>query len=526
MFSLLRNNRFYILLFSVFFSITVIIFVLNTVVMPTTQLIRLEEVFGFTSLILFYLSLLIGPFCYRFPDFPGSKQIHHARRAIGVSAFYFAALHSGITFFGQLGGFEGFAFLDNRYLLALSLGLGALIILFLLAITSFEFAIKKIGFKNWKILHRFTYLAAILLLLHMLMLGTHYSDLSGSISQITFFTLAVLLYFEAPRVDTWLHNKFTSLPTFGLGTTTVIVILFLVYFILISPIFPASTGGISFDIHAAHRQLAQQVAQNQTITTSNKALQIPGLQGDRNLRYTVSWNNPQNVIPGQDVDLSFRVYDAQNGEPVSYFKTPYAKVMHLVILSNDLAYFTHIHPAQNGYDFTITTSFPAEGIYHIYLDFQPWNAIEQQVAFTLPVGSAPNIKATQKPDTKLTKTFGNYEVTLDTHGTLSANDMTFGNQTISFTVKDATTHRPITTLKPYLASFGHLVMIDQSSYNYLHVHPYTLVAPAPNANGGPTVDFLPIGIYGPIKPGIYRLFAQFNPDGNLFTADFTVKVGE
>jgi hypothetical protein len=104
--------------------------------------------------------------------------------------------------------------------------------------------------------------------------------------------------------------------------------------------------------------------------------------------------------------------------------------------------------------------------------------------------------------------------------------MTFGNQTISFTVKDATTHKPITTLKPYLASFGHLVMIDESTYTYLHVHPFTLVAPPPNANGGPTVDFLPIGIYGPIKPGIYRLFAQFNPDGNLFTADFTVKVGK
>lgn len=523
---LFKNNRFYILLAALGFSVISYVWVIYTVVTPSVQTIRLEEIFGFTALILFYISLLIGPVGYRLKQFPWTKQLFHARRAIGVSTFYFALLHTCITFFGQLGGIAGIAFLDIRYLVALGIGLGALCILFLLAITSFDAVIKKMGFVNWKMLHRCIYFAGILLLVHILLLGSQYIILSGFVSQLTFFALAILLYFEAPRIDAWLQKKFHFLPTIGIGTTIIIIFLFLIYVTLVSPLFPLSSQGVSFDIHAAHRQLAQQVAQNQVASTNSKALQIPGLQGDRTLRYTVSWNNPQNVLPGQNVDLSFRVYDAQNGEPVSYFKTPYAKVMHLVIVSGDLTYFAHIHPAQNGYDFTITTSFPSDGIYHLYLDFQPWNAIEQQVAFTLPVGNATKAKATQQPDTQMTKIFGNYEVTLDTHGPLSADDMTFGNQTISFTIQDAKTYQPITTLKPYLASFGHMVMIDASSYNYLHVHPYALVAPPPNANGGPTVDFLPIGVYGPIHPGIYRLFAQFNPDNNLFTADFTVRVGK
>ena len=38
------------------------------------------------------------------------------------------------------------------------------------------------------------------------------------------------------------------------------------------------------------------------------------------------------------------------------------------------------------------------------------------------------------------------------------------------------------------------------------------------------VIFLPLGLYGPIKPGVYRVFAQFNPNNNLFTSNFTVTV--
>jgi hypothetical protein len=67
-------------------------------------------------------------------------------------------------------------------------------------------------------------------------------------------------------------------------------------------------------------------------------------------------------------------------------------------------------------------------------------------------------------------------------------------------------------------------MINAKTYDYLHVHPINLTVPKPNENGGPTVTFLPLGLYGPIKPGIYRVFAQFNPDNKLFTANFTVKV--
>jgi hypothetical protein len=67
-------------------------------------------------------------------------------------------------------------------------------------------------------------------------------------------------------------------------------------------------------------------------------------------------------------------------------------------------------------------------------------------------------------------------------------------------------------------------MINEKTFDFIHVHPFSLTVPPPGANGGPTIDFLPIGIYGPFKPGVYHAFAEFNPNNELFTADFTVKI--
>jgi hypothetical protein len=193
-------------------------------------------------------------------------------------------------------------------------------------------------------------------------------------------------------------------------------------------------------------------------------------------------------------------------------------------VDDKLEYFNHIHPQLVGTDFEITTKFPKNAFYHLYADFQPRGAIEQQMAFTLNVGGVQAAKATTAPDSSLIKTFGSYQVTLDTTGPLRASEMSLGKQIVSFTIKDAKTGAEITTLEPYLATFGHLVMINQETYDYLHVHPYNLQKPAAGSTFGPKVDFLPLGIYGPIKAGTYRAFGQFKHDNKLFVADFTLKV--
>jgi sulfoxide reductase heme-binding subunit YedZ len=95
----------------------------------------------------------------------GFRQAISARRALGLYAFLFAAVHFSI-FIGVDYAFDfGLILLDvssKRYILV---GLLALLILTPLAATSFKWWMKRLG-KNWKRLHRLIYLAGLAAVLH------------------------------------------------------------------------------------------------------------------------------------------------------------------------------------------------------------------------------------------------------------------------------------------------------------------------------------------------------------------------
>lgn len=526
--SLLKNNRFYVLLFSITFAIGVYIWTSVTFSdRQNIQIIRLTQIYALTSVTYLYVALLISPLS-RLNLVPFSQEIIKARRGIGISAFFFALLHASIAFFGQLGGFPGLLFLSQNYLIAISLSFIALLILALMASTSFDFIIAKMKFKRWKLLHRLVYIASIFILIHALMLGTHFTDLSTTIPQIMFAAVFFLLVLEGIRFDVYIQKKF-SLPTFGL--TYVVLALFFgasFYYIFIPP------GALpDFGIHSAHIQLAKDI-QSGNFSNSTNLPNIPGLDGDRTKRFTVDFDIKESsassvtkatVSANEEVNLNFAVSDASSGNKTFLYRKISGKLVHLIIVDSQLNYFDHIHPEQTENGFTINYTFPKDDVYHLYLDFQPFGAIEQQIASTVRVGEIDKpVFSTATPDNNLTKTFGNYEVTLNHPKPLKSDQISIGQQILTFTIKDNTTKNPITNLKPYLEAFGHLVMINQQTFEYVHVHPRDLTIPPPDSNGGPTVDFMPIGIYGPIKPGVYRIFAQFNPDNKLFTSDFTVEI--
>ncbi len=521
---LFHNIRFYILVINFTIGMTIFVYFTATIPDVTPRAIQFTEFYAFLAVINLYLAVLATPLLKLFPSLPLAQTYLKARRALGVSAFLFSVMHVRSAFFDELGGFDGLGFLSSKYLIAISLSVTALVILLLMASTSFDFIIAKLTFKKWKKIHRLVYLIVLLVTIHALMLGGQFSDLSGTIPQIFLGALVILLGLESIRFDKYLRSKWLALPSFGLSFG---LCLFLVAGIGVLLYAPTGGGNVSpFNIHAAHIQLAQQAQQGQGFLpkipgqTNN-----PALIGDRTKRYTVSFLHSDQVSPNQDTNLSFKINDASSGNPVDLFQFVYTKTMHLVIVDNELNYFNHIHPTQNGSSFDIQTQFPHPGRYHLYVDFQPLGAIEQQFAFTLDVGNVTSPAVASQPvDTSLTKTFDKYQVTLTPSAPLVATDMSIGKQTLSFNIKDALTGQPITTLKPYLAAYGHLVLINESTYDYIHVHPSNLVPPAPDASSGPEVDFLPLGLYGPIKPGIYRVFGQFNPDNNLFTSDFTINI--
>jgi len=89
------------------------------------------------------------------------------RRHLGVAGFLYVFIHLGFHFLIEAGIPEGFAAIaEAKYLWV---GSSAFILLTTLAITSNNLAVRRLG-KNWKTLHRVTYVAFALATTHTLMI--------------------------------------------------------------------------------------------------------------------------------------------------------------------------------------------------------------------------------------------------------------------------------------------------------------------------------------------------------------------
>jgi DMSO/TMAO reductase YedYZ heme-binding membrane subunit len=509
---LLVNSRFYILIFSALGAVALWLVLPSFVPGSTLQTIRLEQIYGFLALAFLYLALIIGPLSRLWSGLPGRAGWLHARRAIGVACFGFALLHSSIAFWGQLGGFGGLSFLTPPFLWSLALGGFAMVILLLLTITSLDIAVKFMTPRYWKWLHRLIYGASIAIVIHVLLIGTHYISLNAPIGLTSYGLLAFLLVLEAITTDRLIRKHWPRWPA-----SLLLITLVGLFGLSARWLWPSSGATNNLSVHAAHLQAAAAAQQNSQVQSN-----IPGLTGDKNKRYSVSFDHAA-VSVGQPATLTFRIFDASSGNPVTDLQTLYDKKAHLVIVDQTLTSYQHIHPTLSGNALSIDATFPTAGRYHLYLNYQPPGAIEQQVGYTLDVGTVdPSQTASQPIDTNLTKAVDGYRVTISGNS-YKASDLSFGQTKLSFMVADSN-GQPVTTLKPYLAAFGHLVLINEKTYDYIHVHPSTTVVPTADASAGPTVDFIPLGLYGPIQPGTYRIFIQLNPNNQLITTDFTVEV--
>ena len=135
------------------------------------EIIRTQEVYAWLSVLFLTLTLLIGPVTKLFPKISGLAAIRDSRRALGISAAWFAALHTLITYFKQFQGINPLQ-LPATYQRSMLLGVIALAILITMAATSVNAIMKKWGVW-WFRLHRLVYVAMILVLLHAFMIGAH-----------------------------------------------------------------------------------------------------------------------------------------------------------------------------------------------------------------------------------------------------------------------------------------------------------------------------------------------------------------
>lgn len=125
---------------------------------------RAQVFLGDVALILLLTTLSLTPI----KNLTGYNKISKLKRPLGLQSFYYATLHMliyAVIDFGLNLKFLWQSFLNNWYLWA---GVPAFLILLVLAVTSLKSLKVKLG-KKWKPLHRFVYLAGVLVVIHYLL---------------------------------------------------------------------------------------------------------------------------------------------------------------------------------------------------------------------------------------------------------------------------------------------------------------------------------------------------------------------
>ncbi|MGB3187902.1 MAG: hypothetical protein WBB43_00575 [Limnoraphis sp.] len=222
---------------------------------------------------------------------------------------------------------------------------------------------------------------------------------------------------------------------------------------------------------------------------------------------------PAEIIVNQPQTFLIDIQD-QAGKSITKFDTFQEKLMHLIVVSDDLEVFNHLHPKYEGDGlFKVEITFPKPGNYTLVSDYKPFEESEQISVLNAQV---PGVKLTSsvKIDENMSQILEDTQVTL----TSSQPVLQSGQEvTLKFNLKDAKTNQPINDLKPYLGEQGHLVIFKQSNplskADYIHAH-------ALKNTPSDEVHFM---TKFP-KPGTYKVWGQFNRDGKMITTSFWLKV--
>jgi hypothetical protein len=211
------------------------------------------------------------------------------------------------------------------------------------------------------------------------------------------------------------------------------------------------------------------------------------------------------LAPTVSTPLTFHLEQA--GKPVKSLELLHEKLMHLIVVRNDLGEFQHLHPvvSDDGHA-SIDLQLPTAGHYWIYLDAQPRGGAQQTARNELHLaGDAPAAA----------------ELAVNVPGKVSAGELSTeisltkaGSEwMITFTHTDSS-GRPITDLEPYLGAMGHLVVVGAKTGEYVHANPETESAPDGVVRFAAHFN----------RAGTYKLWGQFLRHGQVFTVPAVLEI--
>lgn len=190
---------------------------------------------------------------------------------------------------------------------------------------------------------------------------------------------------------------------------------------------------------------------------------------------------------------------------VTSYDENHERDLHLIVVRRDLTGFQHLHPtldpATGEWSVDVTVD---PGAWRLYADFVPAGAEQVVLGADVLVEGASQVLPLG--ENVLGTSVDGYDVTLGVSTQAGVE-----SRAAVTVMRDG---EPVTDLGAYLGELGHLVVLRDGDVSYIHGHPVE------DAGAGPVIPFdvtFPSG-------GRYRLFVEFEHDGAVHTAVFTVTV--
>lgn len=191
-------------------------------------------------------------------------------------------------------------------------------------------------------------------------------------------------------------------------------------------------------------------------------------------------------------------------------KIVHEKLMHFLIVRDDMTQFQHLHPVYESGVWMVTTTMAQPGDYNFYLDIAPKAEDATVLRMSLRIATPTIKKEFPTPNTKQRVMDQDVVATLATAGAWTSGQ----EKTVVFALTKAS--KPVSEIDPYLGAFGHLVILRHNAPDeFLHVHPLTEGAPKDGK-----VSFMTTFT----DPGRYTLYAQFSIGGSIRTFPITIDV--
>lgn len=223
-------------------------------------------------------------------------------------------------------------------------------------------------------------------------------------------------------------------------------------------------------------------------------------------------------------------YSVRKGEEIiSELATVHEWLSHLIIVSEDLSYFDHVHAdfsASTGL-FSLKYTFPKAGTYILFADFTPRETDSTQVE-RLEIQVQEHPSGTKQPPADDTEA-ENIAITQKTlPETLKSNRIA----QLIYRIEDAD-GEPVNDVQPFLGAPGHLVIISDDTQTFLHVHPldgaehhtenhadHTWHPTEQNPYFGPEIVFHT----HVTAPGDYRVWLEIKRHGRQHRRQFTLNI--